>query len=100
MGHSFSEDLKWRMVYLYLDSYNKQKISKLLYTSYSGVCRILRNFKKWNCIENPFRGLSGHKKLFRSTDIKVLKGLVNEKVDWFLNELVEEMKMRTGSGIH
>jgi len=32
-GRSFSEDLKWRIVYLYLDGYNKRRISELLYMS-------------------------------------------------------------------
>ena len=75
MGRSFSEDLKWRMVYLHLDGYNKRRISELLYVSYSGVRRVLRNFRKWNCVDNPFRDIFGRKKLFRSTDMKVWGGL-------------------------
>ncbi|CAG8673634.1 7024_t:CDS:2, partial [Paraglomus occultum] len=40
------------------------------------VRRVLRNFKKWNCVDNPFRGISsGRKKLFRSTDMKVWDSL-------------------------
>ena len=28
-----------------------------------------------------------------------MKGLVDERVDWFLDELVEEMEMRTGKRV-
>jgi transposase len=71
MGRSFSEDLKWRIVYLYQDGYSKRRISELLYMSYSGVCKTLRNFRRWNCVDNPFRGASGRKKLFKDRDMKV-----------------------------
>ncbi|CAG8687891.1 5737_t:CDS:2, partial [Acaulospora morrowiae] len=67
----FSEDLKWRIVYLHQDRYSKRWISKLLYISYSGVCKTLRNFRRWNCVENPFKGASGHKKLFKDSDMKI-----------------------------
>jgi transposase len=77
MGRSFSEDLKWRVVYLYQDGYSKRRISELLYMSYSGVCKTLRNFRRWNCVANPFKGASGRKKLFKGSDMKVFSRLLN-----------------------
>ncbi|CAG8617014.1 2299_t:CDS:2 [Acaulospora morrowiae] len=84
MGHLFSEDLKWRIVYLHQDGYSKRRISKLLYMSYS---------------ENPFKGASGRKKLFKDSDMKNPKKLVKERVDWYLDELVVEMEAITSKRV-
>ena len=75
--------------------------------------RVLRKFRKWNCVDDPFRDVSGRKKLFRSTDTKVwvivlavgipcaaiythsiqiLTELVNARVDWFLDELLQKWR--------
>ena len=47
----------------------------VLANSYSGAHRVLRNFRKWNYVDNSFSGVSGRKNLFRSTDMKVWGGL-------------------------
>jgi len=41
MTRAFSEDLKWRVVYLYHDGHGRKKIAELLYISKSTVNKIL-----------------------------------------------------------
>ncbi|GES88602.1 homeodomain-like protein [Rhizophagus clarus] len=63
-----SEDLKWRIIYYLVDGYSQKETAKRLYISV------------------------GRKKTFNTYDMKILQELITEKVDWFLDELVYEMK--------
>lgn len=115
MTNHLSEDLRWRVVYLWLDSYKPKEISQLLYISEATVKRILHFYQLWSCIKNPFRRKQGRKKMFNANDMdvsifrlsfllcntitnilyKILMQLINERKDWFLDELVAEMAKRT-----
>lgn len=95
MPRELSEDLRWRVVYLDAKGYNKEAISTILYISEASVYRILSIFRKWGCVKNPFKGQPGRKKKFTRQELKMLKRLVSEKVDWYLDELLIEMEMRT-----
>ncbi|CAG8827716.1 33566_t:CDS:2, partial [Gigaspora margarita] len=46
--------------------------------------------------------LPGHRKLFNSENMVILKQLVHKKVDWYLDELVYEIEKMTGkrSSLH
>ncbi|CAG8551735.1 11571_t:CDS:2, partial [Acaulospora morrowiae] len=99
MVQSLSDDLRWRVVYLHLDGYSKKKISSYLYISRSTVNRILCLYRRWGCVKDPFKGTRGRRKIFHHNDMKVLKSLVNEKVDWYLDELVVEMERRSGKKV-
>ena len=96
MGRKLSEDLCWRVVYLYDDGFSEHKIASILYISQSTISKILQNFRRWGCVTNPFKELPGRQKLFNSEDMVILKQLVHEKVDWYLDELVYEMERMTG----
>ena len=44
-NNTLSEDLRWRVVYLYYDGFNLQEISELLRISASTVTRIMKCFQ-------------------------------------------------------
>jgi transposase len=106
MPKSLSEDLRWRIVFLHRDGYSNKKIRSLLHISRYTVGKVLTMYRKWGCVNNPFVGPRGRRKLFDATDMEVcivanrlnslywlfLKSLVEQKVDWYLNELVSEME--------
>ena len=62
MPRSFSEDLKWRVVFLSYDRYSNDKISKLLYISRSFVYKVLKIYSKWGAVTDPWRRIPGRKK--------------------------------------
>ena len=96
MPREFSEDLRWRAVYLYIDGLSIIDIANTLYMSKSSVARIINIYEKWACVTNPFRGISGRRKLFSRNDMYILQNLVRDKVNWYLDELVCEMENLTG----
>ena len=70
-SNNLSEDLKWRVVYLYYDGFSLKKISELLKISASTVTRVMRCFQKWRCVINPLKGQAGRRKIFNGSDMKV-----------------------------
>jgi len=96
MPRELSEDLRWRVVYLYTDDFSIVDIAKTLYMSKSSVTRIINIYKKWACVTNPFKGIFGRRKLFSRSDMYILQSLVKDKVNWYLDELVYEMENLTG----
>jgi transposase len=54
MAHSFSEDLKWRVIYLYHDGHKQKKIAKLLHISKSTVDIVLQIYVQWETVVNPW----------------------------------------------
>ena len=117
MPKSLSEDLRWRIVYLHHDGYSNKKIRSLLHFSRCTVGKVLRIYRKWGCVNDPFVGPRERRKLlmqvtwkyviltffcqliehqYNDCSLKVLKSLVEQKVDWYLDELVSEMKSLTG----
>ena len=60
------------------------------------VNKIKKRYNRWACVINPFKGVSGRRKLFDRRDLTILRNLVREKVDWYLDELVYEMECLTG----
>ena len=96
MHKEFSEDLQWRVIYLYTESFSIIDIANILYMSKSSVTRIINIYKKWACVTNPFKGIFGRRKLFSRSDMYILQSLVKDKVNWYLDELVSEMENLTG----
>ncbi|PKC06217.1 hypothetical protein RhiirA5_265219, partial [Rhizophagus irregularis] len=92
----FSEDLRWRVVYLYTDGFSIIDIANTLYMSKSSVTRIINIYEKWVCVTNPYKGISGRRKLFSRNDMYILQNLIRDKVNWYLDELVSEMENLTG----
>ena len=66
-----SEDLRWRVVYLYYDGFTLQEISELLRISAPTVTRIMKCFQQWSCVINLLKGQSGRRKIFNRSDMKV-----------------------------
>ena len=60
------------------------------------VNKIKKRYNCWGCVKNPFKGVPGRRKLFSREDLTILRNLVREKVDWYLDELVYEMECLTG----
>src|SRR3954469_19779173 len=96
MGRKLSDDLCWRVVYLHMESYDEKDIAEILHISQSTVNTILKTFNKWGHVSNPFKGSPGRRKLFSPEELNILKNLVKEKVDWYLDELLVEMENLTG----
>lgn len=99
MPKEFSEDLRWRIVYLYNDGFSIIDIANTLYISKSSVARIINIYEKWACVTNPFKGISGRRKLFSRSDMYFLQDLIRDKVNWYLDELVCEMEILTGKRV-
>ena len=60
------------------------------------VNKIKKRYNCWECVKNPFKGVPGRRKLFSREDLTILRNLVRERVDWYLDELVYEMECLTG----
>src|ERR1051326_4876367 len=96
MPQEFSEDLCWRVIYLSTEGLSTAEIANTLYMSKGVVNKIKKRYNRWACVKNPFKGVPGRRKLFSRADMAILRNLVAEKVDWYLDELVYEMECLTG----
>ena len=72
MGRTISEDLRWRVVYLFYDNYEVQEIVELLKLSIATVRRIITCYQQWKCVINPLKGQTGRRKIFNGIHIKVI----------------------------
>ncbi len=66
-----SEDLKWHIIYCYEEGFKSKEIAKRLYISKTTVIKICKIFDKWGCVNNPFIGKSGKRKILTSEDMRV-----------------------------
>jgi len=71
MTKAFSEDLKWRIIYLWNDGYSARHISRLFYISERTIYRVINYYRLWRNIKSPFKTNPGRKKCFNNSDIKV-----------------------------
>jgi len=51
--------------------YSNKKIRSLLHISRYTVGKVLTMYRKWGCVNNPFVGPRGRRKLFDATDMEV-----------------------------
>ncbi|GES84883.1 homeodomain-like protein [Rhizophagus clarus] len=100
MARAFSEDLKWRIVYLYHDGHNRKKIAELLHISKYTVDKVLQIYVQWGTVVNLWQKLPGCCKTLTRNEMKILQELVKDKVDWYLDELVGELELQTGKLLH
>ena len=96
MPREFSEDLCWHIIYLYTEGLPTTEIANTLHMSKGTVNKIKKRYNCWECVKNPFKGVPGRRKLFSREDLTILRNLVRERVDWYLDELVYEMECLTG----
>ena len=59
------------------------------------VNKIKKRYNHWGYVKNPFKGVPGQRKLFSREDLTILRNLIRERVDWYLDELVYEMECLT-----
>ena len=85
MTKTLSEDLKWRVILLYNDGYSKKQIAKLLYIGETLVNKVIRIYKKWGCVVNPWKRSLGKKKVFDRSDMNV-RMIRNNKTELFVPE--------------
>ncbi len=71
MVRAISEDLKWRAIYLFYESYEVQEIVELLKLSIATIRRIITCYQQWKCVINPLKGQTGRRKIFNGTHMKV-----------------------------
>ena len=76
MPSHLSEDLKWRVVYLWLDGHNPKEISEILYIGEATAKRILYYYKLWMCVDNPFKRTRGKKRIFNNNDMNVRQFII------------------------
>jgi transposase len=72
MVRTISEDLRWRVVYLFYDNYEVQEIAELLKLSVATIRRIITCYQQWKCVINPLKGQTGRRKIFNGTHMKVV----------------------------
>ena len=60
------------------------------------MVRIIKIYEKWICVTNLFKEISSRRKLFSRGDMYILQSLIQDKVNWYLDELVCEMENLTG----
>ena len=85
MVRAFSEDLKWRIVFLYHDGYSQENIAELLYISKSTVKKVLQIYIRWGTVVDPWRKPSGRHKTLTRDDMKVFYARLQREVTLFLN---------------
>lgn len=76
MPLAYSDDLKWRIIYLYYDNYSISQIMSILYISKGLVRKVLRLYKKWGTITNPWRQVPGQQKTFNRNDMNILRNII------------------------
>lgn len=79
MVKKLSEDLKWRIIYCYEEGFKSKEIAERLYISKSAVVKVCKIFDKWGCVDDPFTGRSGKRKIFTSRDMQVINVSFKEK---------------------
>ena len=84
MPSAFSTDLKWRIVYLYYDGFSTKQIAQTLYMSKYSVKKILRIYKKWGCVIDPWLKKTGRRKTFSGNDMKVSHNTILLLIDGIL----------------
>ena len=76
MGTAISEDLRWRIVYLFYDSHGIQEIAELLRLSTATVKRVIACYQQWKCVINPLKEPTERRKIFNGTRMKVSSFIV------------------------
>jgi len=88
--------LMYYFIYLHTEGLPTTEIANTLHMSKGTVNKIKKRYNRWGCVKNPFKGVPGRRKLFSREDLTILRNLVRERVDWYLDELVYEMECLTG----
>jgi transposase len=71
MAYAFSEDLKWRVIFLRHNGYSRKKIAELLCVSIGLVNKVWQIYVKWETVVNPWQKSPGRCKTLNRNDMKV-----------------------------
>ena len=77
---------------------SQREIAKCFEIGKTSVCRIILHFQKYGSVE-PLPSLCYKPRLLSENDLKYLEFLLNEKVDWYIWELQDEMELWLGRAI-
>ena len=91
-----NEHIRWLVVERTLEGLSTRRIAAQLSISKSSVSKTFLNFKKYGCVEDLLPLGRGRSRILTVEDIKYLKGLLEEKIDWYLWELQSEMELWLG----
>jgi transposase len=72
MARAFSEDLKWRIVFLYYNGHSSNKIAELLYISKTTVKKVLQIYMRWGAVIDPWKRPPGRNKTQTQDDMKLI----------------------------
>ena len=86
-----------RVIQKFLEGLSERVIASHLCISKSYVHKIIQQAKRKN--KSTKRTITGRPRILKNNDIKYLKALLKERVDWYLYELCEEMKLWLGHEI-
>ena len=99
MPWEYSEDLYWHIIYLHSDRLLTTDIANTLHISKGIVNKIKKRYNHWAYITNLFKNIFGRRKLVSRENLAILRNLVAEKVNWYLDELVYEMENLTEKNV-
>jgi transposase len=89
---------RWQIIEKWLYGSSQRRIAKHFEIGKTSVYRIIRHFQKYGSVE-PLPSLHYKPRLFSENDLKYLSFLLNEKVDWYIWELQNEMELWLGRTI-
>ncbi|CAB4442600.1 unnamed protein product, partial [Rhizophagus irregularis] len=75
------------------------EIAELLKLSVATIRRIITCYQQWKCVINPLKGQTGRRKIFNGTHMKILREIIKEHPDYYLDEIVGEMTRKTGKEV-
>jgi len=78
---AYHTDLKWRIIYLHMEGFSAKDIESLLRIGKTTVYNVLKLYKRWCCVKDPFKGKSGRRKLFSGKDLKVFMYMVGAFIE-------------------
>ncbi|KAM6491568.1 hypothetical protein JOM56_012960 [Amanita muscaria] len=88
MPGPLSNDLKERMVKWYLeDGYTMADIAQHARCSISTVSIVLRNYREFGRVDNPFKRITGRPRCFEEADIEFLKAILTAHPSLYLDEI-------------
>ena len=82
---------RWKIIEKWLAGLSARNIANHLSISKSTVTRICKRFQEYGTVQD-LPSLRGRPRLLTTDDMKYLKTLLTEKVDWYIWEIQGEME--------
>jgi transposase len=94
-----NDHMCWLIVERVLEGFSHRRIAVQLNISKSSVSRTFLHFKKYGCVEDLTPLGRGRSRILTVDDIKYLKSLLEDKIDWYLWKLQSELELWLGHHI-